>query len=475
MAAQYNSPASCKKVLLVNLPFEKIYSTTNFNGIAPSTPPLSLACIGGSLLKNRHAVKIFDFNTYEDGLHEFEFLIKSFQPDFIGITFVTPLIKEAEKLCTRIRKILPSAILIGGGAHSSSFPESALNETGMDIIVIGEGDLTILEIVQEKPYSEIKGIGFRKNGRVILNAPRKNLDNLDELPFPAHELYNIHAYKVPTAIGRRNPVGWMETSRGCLCNCVYCNKSCFGRTFRAKSPERVAQEFLHMQTLGFKEIHLTDDNFSTNINRAKALCDILIERKINLPWVPITGLRVDRIDFELLQKMKNSGCYKILFGIESGNQKILNRIKKGITLDKVREAVMLTKKAGMEVAGAFMIGLPGETEETMQDTINFAKSIKLDYAKISITIPLPATELFNELESKGLIKTRQWEDFKFYSVPSAIYDHENLSWATIERYYNKFYRAIYLNPLFILKRLKYSIVNKTITEDIRTALSIIRW
>jgi anaerobic magnesium-protoporphyrin IX monomethyl ester cyclase len=461
-----------KKVLLVNLPFEKVYEKTTLKGVAPSTPPLGLACIGGSLLEKGHEVKLFDFNIY--GMPEFLKIVDDFAPDFVGITFVTPLIREAQKISELVKKINKKIIVVGGGPHCSSFPESAVQEASLDIGVIGEGDVVINEIVSGKDPQLIKGIAYKKGEKIITNQRDKFINDLDSLPFPAYSLYEKEKYKVPPAIARKNPVAWVETSRGCVFGCVYCNKSCFGKTFRVKSPERIVGEFAKVKKMGFREIHLTDDGFTTNIKRAKKICDLLIESKVKIGWSTITGIRVDRVDFELLRKMRRAGCYRVYFGIESGNQKILNNIKKGITLEQIRKAVELAKKAKLEVAGYFMIGLPGETEETMQDTIRLAKLLDLDLAKISITIPLPATEIFNELDTKGLIKTHDWEKFKFYSTPSTIYDHQNLSWPTIEKYYAKFYREIYLSPQFIIRRLKSSIKNKTIIDDFKMFMQM-KW
>lgn len=467
------SKQNIKKILLVNLPFEKIYEKTNMKGIAPSTPPLSLACIGGALLEKKHNVKIFDFNIHTTNSNSrFIRQLEKFDPDFVGITFVTPLIKEADKITRIIKNRNKNIIIIGGGPHCSSFPESSLEETSLDVAIIGEGDFSITEIVGGKKFSSIKGIAYKKNRKIFINERREFIQDLDILPFPAYALYQIDRYKAPSAIARKNPVAWVETSRGCPYGCVYCNKSCFGRTFRVKSPERVVQEFINIKKLGFGEIHLTDDGFTTDINRAKKICDLLIEKKVNINWSTITGIRVDRVDLDLLKKMKKAGCYRVYFGIESGNQEILNNIKKGITLEQVRKAVTWSRQARLEVAGYFMIGLPGETKETMQDTINFAKLLNLDLAKISITIPLPATEMFNELESKKMIKTHDWENFKFYSAPATIYNHPNLSWKTIEFYYKKFYREVYLNPRFIFKRIKSSIKNKTLLEDLKIAFSM---
>jgi anaerobic magnesium-protoporphyrin IX monomethyl ester cyclase len=465
-----------KKVLLINLPFEKIYEKSNMIDVAPTTPPLALACLGGSLLSKGHIVEIFDFNIYtHNGDEEFDKKLKTLNPDYVGITFVTPLIKTAIGVIETVRKYNEDIIIIIGGPHTSSFPKLSLNETKADVGVFGEGDFTIIDIVEGVPYKDILGIVYEYDEQIIQNSPRPLIQNLDDLPLPALQLYDIPKYHVPAVIARKNPVAWIETSRGCLFGCVYCNKSCFGRTFRVKSPERVVKEFINAKNLGFKEIHLTDDCFTTKIDRAKIICDMLIEQHVDMIWSPITGIRVDKVDLELLQKMRQAGCYRVYFGIESGSQVILNKIKKGITLEMVEKAVKLAKQAKLEVAGFFMIGLPGETEETMQQTIDFAKKLNLDMSKISITIPLPATEMFNDLDTKGLIKTKNWEEFKFYTAPSTIYNHENLSWDIIEKYHKKFYRTVYLRPSFVIRKLYNSTKNKTLIEDIKIALKTIKF
>ncbi len=465
---------TAKKIIFVNLPFEKIYEETSMKSVAPTTPPLSLACLAGSVLEAGHYAEIFDFNIATNNEDLFIEKLQSIKPEYIGITFVTPLIREADKLSLLIKKHLPAAIIIAGGPHSSSFPESTLEETNIDIVVIGEGDFTISEIVSGQSLESIQGILYKKDGQNYFTEKRPYIKDLDVLPFPAYNLYDFHKYMVPAAIAKKNPVAWVETSRGCVFGCIYCNKSCFGQTFRFKSPERVAEEFKKIADLGFKEIHLTDDGFTTNIDRAKKICDLLIQNKSSIGWSTITGIRVDRVDLELLQKMKQAGCYRVYFGIESGSQTIINNIKKGIKLEQVVQAVQWAKKAGLEVAGYFMIGLPGETTQTMQETINFAIKLKLDLAKMSITIPLPGTPMFNDLREKSLIKTYDWEKFKFYTTPSEIYDHPNLSWPVILKYYTKFYRLVYLNPHYLINKLIKSIREKTLIDDIKMALSI-RW
>lgn len=462
-----------KKILLISPCFRSVYEKTNLKNVAPITPHTGLAYIAGSLLDYGHEVKIFDFNLYNDD-QKFIKELNDFNPDFVGINFVTSLIKEANRILEMVKKNNQKAILVGGGPHCSSEPESSLKETLLDIAVIGEGDFTILDIIDGKKFSEIKGIAYKENGKIFVNERRNFIENLDILPFPAYHLYEIEKYKIPLVVAKRSPVIWLETSRGCPFGCIYCNKAIFGRTYRVKSPERVVKEFIKVKKLGVKEVHILDDNFTNDIERAKKICDLLIEKNVDMTWCTADGIRVDRVDLELLKKMKQAGCYRIHIGVESGNQDILNRIKKGITLEQVIKAVKWAKEAGLDVGGYFMIGLPGETEKTMQQTIDFAKSLNFDLAKITICIPLPATELFNELDKRGLIKTYDWANFNFYTPASTIYNHENLSWEIIEKYSKKFYREVYLNPRYILNRFLKSIRDKTIIEDIKLALSI-KW
>lgn len=456
-----------KKVLLINLPFEKIYEKTKIVRMAPSTPPLGLATLGGSLLEAGHKVRIFDFNLSENNLKKFEFVIKDFNPDFVGISFVTPLFGEMKKIVNLTKQLNNDIVLIGGGPHCSSFPKKTLEESELDVVVVGEGDFIIKDIANGKSYSEIRGIAYKKKGKIRMNKRAEPIENLDKLPFPAYHLYDFKKYKVPRTIARKFPVAWIETSRGCMYNCVYCNKNVFGRCFRTKSVKRVIEEMKRLKKMGFKEVHLTDDAFTTDMERAKKVCDLLIREKVNLDWALITGARVNQVDYELLRKMKKAGCYMVSFGIESGNQQILNNIKKGITLKQVEQAVGWAKKAGLEVWGYLMIGLPGETEETMRDTIEFAKKLPLDLAKMSIMIPLPATPIFEEWEKKGYLKTKEWDKFSFYTPPVEIYDHPNLSWEKITEYYNRFYYEFYFRPRFILKRLISSFKNATVIDDIK--------
>lgn len=464
-----------KKVLLIDPPgTSRVYSTSKIKAATPVVPSISLATLAGALLQEGYKdVRILDLNLSDDPEAELKRVTETYKPNFVGITFVTPLFALASQICERIKKIHSDIIVIGGGVHSTTLPKETLEKSQLDLVVIGEGENTLVELISGKNWEEINGIAYKKEGRIFINSPRPLIENLDDLPFPAWHLYDIPKYFSSYLNSRKNPVGPIETSRGCTFGCCFCNKTIFGRRFRAKSAPRVIEEIERMLRLGFKELHIWDDNFSTDMDRAKLICDLIIKKGLKFPWNIFNGLRVDRIDEELAFKLKRAGCYRTSLGIESGNQDVLNTIGKNITLDKVRHAAKLLKKAKIERLGFFILGLPGETETTMQDTINFAKELKLDFAKTGIVSPFPGTPLYEKWEKEGRILSHNWSEYIFHATGKLAYKHPNLSPETIWKYYNKFYRKLYLNPHFILNRLIKGVKTGRIFLDIYYFLKMI--
>lgn len=464
-----------KKVLLIEPPGTiKLYSASKIKAAIPVVPSISLATLAGALLKKGYKdTKILDLNISKNPDKAIQRVMNAYKPNFVGITFVTPLFASARKICKKIKKNYPDVIIIGGGVHSTILPRETLEKGQFDVVVIGEGEQTLVELVGGKEWGDIKGIAYKKDGKVFINPPRPLIENLDDLPFPAWHLYDVPRYFSSYLNSRKNPVGPIETSRGCPFNCCFCNKTIFGRRFRVKSAERVVDEIVRMLELGFKEIHIWDDNFSADMERAKSICDLIIKKRLKFPWNIFNGLRVDRIDEELVLKLKKAGCYRTSIGIESGNQEVLNQVGKDITLEQVRKAVSLLKKAKIECLGYFILGLPGETEKTMEDTINFAKELKLDFIKAGIISPLPGTILFEKWEKEGRILSHNWSDYIFHARGKLTYNHPNLSSEIIRKYYNKFYRKFYLNPYFILNRFFKGIKNGRIFKDIYYFLKMI--
>ena len=219
-----------------------------------------------------------------------------------------------------------------------------------------------------------------------------------------------------------------------------------------------------MLSLGFKEIHIQDDGFSTNLQRAKDICDEIIKRKLDLIWNFPNGIRADKFDKELATKLVKSGCYNVCFGIETGNKELLKLSNKNITLETIKKSINIANKAGLQTTGYFMFGFPNETKNSMNETIDFAISSGLNLAKLAILTPLPGTKRFEEWDELGLIKSKDWSKYNTHK-PDEVYKHPNLNWSEIYHHYRLFYRRFYLRPKFIFSRIKESITNKTVFSD----------
>jgi radical SAM superfamily enzyme YgiQ (UPF0313 family) len=257
----------------------------------------------------------------------------------------------------------------------------------------------------------------------------------------------------------------METSRGCFGGCTFCESR---RTkYRAKSADRIVAEMEYALSLGYREIHVVDDLFTANLKRAKEVCRQIINRKLDISWYPRGGIRVDGVDQEIFDLMKRAGVWHIPFGIESGNQHVLDKAQKEVTLEEVRSAVRMAKKAGLETEGYFMFGLEGETEQSMKDTIDFSLSLDLDYAKFAITIPLPGSVLFKNWDQRGLIRTKDWTKYTFSKPPEEIYTHPTLDAKLIYKYYRLGPRKFYFRPSYICRRFVRGVKTGSLLDDIK--------
>ncbi|MCP5003735.1 MAG: radical SAM protein [Planctomycetes bacterium] len=444
-----------KRVLLV-CPHSalQMFSDTKVSiGICPA-PYVSLAVLAAVLLAHGHSCKIVDLSISSRPEEEFVETLENYVPDFVGITFTSCICDEAGFLARKVKEYDSTIVTISGGVHTSIFPLEAIEKLNFDFAVFGEGEYTLLELVSGHEPSKIDGLAYRnREGKVVVNKPRALIADLDEVPYPALFLYDSTKYHAPRVIYKNSPVAAIETSRGCSARCVYCycaNNS-FNHTVRTKSAKRVVDEMEMVLNLGYKEIHIWDDSFSGNMEHAKAVCDEIIRRKLRVCWNVYNGIRVNRVDEELLIKLKESGCYSVSFGIESGDKTVLNATKKGVNIEQMKRASLLCKKVGIKSMGFYMIGLPGETPETVGKTIELAKELDFDYHKVAIATPLPGTEYFDKLDKKGLIRSYEWSDYVFHSK-KRVAEYPGLN-DDIYHYYNLFWRKLYLNPRFINRRI----------------------
>ncbi len=415
-------------------------------------PSLGLASLAAYLRQQGFNVKIIDAPALELSVEAFENYLKNNYggeaPRYIGFTAVTSAVKNAYEMAKIVKKIFPETKIIFGGVHPTVLPEEVVSQEGVDMVVRGEGEITLAEILAGQELSNIKGLVYRQGGQIIFNPARERIDNLDKLPFPAYDLLPMDKYYPTKGSYERLPAMSMITSRGCPGRCTFCHKVLGTRIAFRSAESLVAEIKLLNKDFGIKQIMFYDDTFTIYKENVKRFCRLLLEQKIDISWCCFS--RVDFIDLDLLKLMKEAGCHQIMYGIESGDQAVLNSINKKIDLDLVRRAVKLTKEAGIDVRGAFMIGSPIETKETVLKTLAFAVELDPDLAIFNVTTPYPGTQMFAEASQQGLITTYDWDDYD-YSKP--VMKLKNLSQAEIAELYRYCYKKFYFRPKYILRRL----------------------
>jgi anaerobic magnesium-protoporphyrin IX monomethyl ester cyclase len=435
------------KVLLV----QPNYFYQRKSGAWGVNPPLGLAYIAAVLEQNNIPVEILDANALNLSSSKVVNYIKKTSPSIVGISILTPV----HQYCLDIVQKLPKNIIsVAGGNQATALPEDLLKK-GFQIIVQGEGENTFLEIAQGKEISKIQGISYLKNNHVETNPARPPLD-VNEIPFPARHLLIANGVNLPykSADTQYFPWAGILTSRGCPYDCYYCFKKTFGYQVRQRSVENVINEIVFLkENYKVKEIDIYDDLFNFDLKRAEAILDEIIKRDLNIKIRCSNGLRVDKINPDFLAKMKKAGCIYIAFGVESGDQTVLDKIPKHITIEQIKSAVKMTKKIGITTSGFFIFGLLGDNKKTMQKTINLAKELDLDLTSFTIATPYPGTKLWKHVKFKGKLFVTNWEDFHHSTGKMIFTSPEVPEPKDVEQMYRKAYFQFYFRPKYVLKQL----------------------
>lgn len=435
---------------------------------------MGLGYLAGALLAaGYHDVTLFDAEVEEETLAAH---LARERYDLVGISSPTPLIYEAWEAAAQARA--QGAITILGGPHLTLMPDESMQRPEVDLVVRGEGEEALVEVVRELQAARgrlpeadsrrwlaacclepIQGLSWKDQaGRVIHNPPRPLRKEIEEIPWPAYHLFKIERYTnlqpLTDGLDPQARAYTLVTSRGCPYQCIYCSKPITGNTWRARSPQDVVAEWRYLvQEMGATEIGITDDVWNLNLERAKEICRLLIAEGLHrVPWVTIHGMRADHTDAELFRLMKQAGCKRVGFGVESGNQKVLDSIKKKQTLDEVRRAFHQARSAGLQTMGFFIFGLPADTEETMEDTIRFALELDPDLANFMIAAPYPGTELWEIARRDGRLFSLDWRDYAIHDE-KARYELPTLPPELVERKWHEAYRRFYLRPGRIWRRL----------------------
>ena len=416
------------KVLLVNPP-QNFYPGSD---LPAGNLPLGLMYIAAVLEKAGHKVEILDAFMTDSSLwktgdnvyigmpyRRIMEEIQSRKPDIVGVANpFTSQVENAIKVCNIAKRVNPNILTVVGGPHVSAVPEVFLQETkNVDVVVIGEGEYTMLEIVncheRHMSLSRVRGIAYRRGKTIVRAQPRAFIKNLDELPYPAYHLVNMEKYLNPAKIEYRSFKDRsisMITSRGCPFNCCFCSVHLhMGKTFRAHAVDYVVNHIEYIvNKFKVKTIFFEDDNLTLDTKRFEAICDKMIKKGIKVKWETPNGVRVDCLTPSLLKKMQKSGCQSVFFGVESGDQNILdNVIGKSLQLKDVVKAAKTCKEIGLKTGAFYIIGFPGEKKENMLRTVDFALWLEKEYGvgiHVFVATPSIGTKLYEECKRKGYIR-----------------------------------------------------------------------
>lgn len=443
-------------ILLINPPMLN-YITTTLPDFAVEEqgyfPPLGLIYIA-SYLKSKIPdinIKILDCPVGKKNYSDIKREITDFKPDMVGLPAWTFSYLDTLNAAYIAKEVNPCIKVCLGGPHATIFPKETLLQKCVDYIITDEGEYAFYGLIdglrEGKDLSSVPNLGFKANGNININPKSESVKNLDELPFPDRKLTPYESYY--SILDKTRPITTMITSRGCPFQCLFCYQKNTG--WRSRSPKNIADEIEICVGLGIKNIFIFDETFTVNKKRVLEVCDEILKRKIKIEWD--IRSRVDTIDEEMLKALKKAGCKRISFGVESGNRKILNILKKDIDIEAAKKVVNLSKKHGFIVLVDFMLGSPEETKREIDETMDLALKMKPDFVQFSITTALPATELYDMALKEGVIAKDVWQAYalnptKEFTPPLwNIFSREEAL-----EILNKCYKRFYLRPEYILKK-----------------------
>ena len=445
-----------QRVLLIVPPGTLEESYGRLSAAAGELPMLGLAYIAASLRDQGHEVKIIDYEVNDWPIDRVEQDIRDFNPRVVGMTAYITNMKRCARICEITKGISPGITTILGGPQVSVFPEEAFHSPDVDMIVLSEGEIIIRNVMNalgdDKALREVKGIWFRSRmGEIIQNEREGLVDDLDMFPSPALDLYDMEHYFPPAHI-RGKKVAHMLTSRGCPFKCTFCEtKLTFGRSFRYHSTDRVLEDMQTLIDQGYDSFQFYDDIFTINKPRVEDLCRGIIDRGWDIQWMCFT--RTNCVSEEMLALMRESGCYLITYGGESGDDDLLKLIKKDLTVAKNYEGIEMARRHGIQTQSSFMIGLPTETPEQTMRTIDFAIDSGLDYAVFPITEPYPGTELWVDAQKYGTFDSSGKYQNNLLSENSAVWVPHGRTREDLETHAQLAMRKFYLRPRILFQAL----------------------
>ena len=410
-------------VLPVNLSAEEGIADAHRQGSA--YPPVGLAYLAAVLKQRGVAVSIIDAKSLMLSRDEVIKMVSAEEPEVVGVTVFTTQLKSALNLCQKIKESLPFTMIAVGGPHIHFEHESIIRKPFIDFCIRGEGEYALAELIDALgngfSLKKIKGLSFKADGSIVVNSDRPPISDLDSLPFPARELLPANIYKAIIGDGEKKRFAVVTATRGCAFRCRFCSVPHLWPTQRRRSVENVLDELEQIYSVHkIRNIRFTDENLSLNKRWLTGFCRGMINRGLSDKMAWSCDSRVDTISEAILIEMRKANCRVIFYGIEFGDQSILDFSGKGTTLRQIHRAVEMTRKAGIFPHGNFMIGYPTEDNKTIGRTIELARTLDLDQASFSVVTPFPGTDLFHYCRKHEMLKTDNWEEFNMFNPREGI-------------------------------------------------------
>ncbi len=437
-------------------------------------PPITLCTAAAILREAGFEVRVNDCPSEGIDREQLRSLLKDYHPDLLIINTSTPSISHDAGIPALAKEALPDLRTAFIGIHPGVLPEQTFAlSPGLDFIIRGEPEFTALELAQRLEAREspegIIGLFTGINGEIRRFDNRPYHPDLDSLPFPAWDLVDLDKYRLPFT-GKRFVM--VMSSRGCPYDCTFCvAQSYYGKKLRKRSAERIVDEIeWAIREFGVKDFFFWSESFTIIKKNIHGLCDEILRRGLKIRWV--CNSRVDNVDLDLLKKMKHAGCWMISYGIESGDQDLLDRAQKRITLEQIRQGVELTRKVGFQIAGHFMLGLPGETEDTLRQTGEFSRSLDLDYAQFYCAAPWPGSRFYDEAVRENWLNSDDWSR---YEQSQMVVDYPEISGQRMMELRDRMTRAFYFRPRIIWKTMKKITSPREFRNFARMTRSFLDW
>jgi anaerobic magnesium-protoporphyrin IX monomethyl ester cyclase len=450
------------KVFLIHpyVPMELQYGS-KYRWAGAVLPPLGILYVAAVLEKAGHRTELLDANALQIPAADVVKRVLAGSPDVVGMTGTSLSFNENLEIARRLKEAQPSLPIVLGGVHAQGSPDVAVSYGCFDYVVPNEGELTMLELVEAleggvNPRSSVEGLYYLEGDKPVSSGTGKLVDELDDLPFPArHLLSDMTIYHQKSFGYRLRPHTTMFTQRGCPYRCTFCSSSkqfreVFNKKIRAHSVDYVKEEIAFLQkTWGIREIYFVDDTFNLRKKRVHELCDMMMREFPGLKWS--CNFEANICDEDLLKHMRQAGCWLIQMGVETGNPDVMKVIDKGITLDQVRLSTEMAARLGFAIKTSFIIGNPTETQETIEETIQFAQSLPVHYVTFSMMAPLPGTYFWNTADDYGVFDRVAYDKF---SMASAAFVPHGLSADFLKQKQQEAHRRVYLRLDMVRRHLK---------------------